>query len=149
MQLWNVINHKNKAAVFTCCKKKHKKEKKENSNVFLPFSHITPVHPTLQPPSHWPVIGLQVTPSLQCPEHWWLQLRPYHPFVHSGLMGKVNNKNKHSVIIIVHMFVFHSVMQNIRRIYLLKPKQNYSQSIWYWLEKEIIFRNISIVQISH
>lgn len=50
---------------------------------YLPLSQNFPVHPSSHPPSHWPVTWLQGVRSLQCPTHCWLQLIPYHPFLHS------------------------------------------------------------------
>ena len=46
----------------------------------LPLSHVYPLHPASQPPSHRPVSWLHVALLIQCPIHVLLQYCPYHPY---------------------------------------------------------------------
>ena len=53
------------------------------SNLFLPFLHISPVHPAWHPPIQWPVTLSHLTESLQVMLQFSTQLYPYCPSEHA------------------------------------------------------------------
>lgn len=49
----------------------------------IPVSHISPMYPSLQPSSHFPVVTLHTLLFKQCPEQRYRHPGPYLPGEHS------------------------------------------------------------------